>query len=1086
MKKITLIYYLLLLMFSSSYAQHLDDSEPNVTTNSDQLNWSQLEHYNYNRTFLNNLDNTYQHPSSLSRSVNQQSLDDILTISLVNNNTSYNQNTNDTNAPQPTLFWGNNGAHIHTNASPVILNLSEDIDSNIQSTVSYTAMQRIWKLIPVSEETPTLRIKIPKEVINNTSEIGNYYMFISDSGTFDANADFRILTLDDADNLETEYNLNGPIYVTFGYSPQITRERAIYFNGSDSYIDMQNSLDLNPNGFTVSAWIKHDSENTDNVSILSKRDVAFTHGYDLTLTNSNKINITWKNNSSQSLNSYTSIPENEWHHIAVTYDGSIASIYIDGVLDHSAEKTAPTPTAESFHIAAAGSISPIQYYKGHIDEVRIWNTSLTVDQLRFMMNQEITNDSGRVIGKELPISITKNDINTISWSDLAAYYPMTNFTFRNTTDASGNGNDGHLQHILTVDKETTPLPYKSQYDGKWTHNATWTFGSLQYIPGAVSIVNPEVTIDWNIVRTAHNISMNNVFLPAQKEQNRTILALFVDDNELKITGESSAFIGNGLTITHYLGLNGTIDLDGESQLIQTYDSDLETFTNGNIERDQQGTADTYTYNYWSSPVQRINSESNNFRITDVLKDGTDPNEPVDINFSSSGYNGAATHPITIADYWIWKYTNITGNTYSAWQHIRRTGTLSPGEGFTMKGPGTGTISPPQNYVFSGKPNNGDINLPLYSDSEYLVGNPYPSAIDALQFIKDNGPDLNNNTAPLISGTLYFWNHWGGGSHATQDYEGGYAIYNYSGAVAAAYKGSNQSLTETDGEPTKAPGRYIPVGQGFFVVGKNTGTINFNNSQRVFKKEGEASVFMRSSNTTNTTDATESEDIRMKFRIGFNSVNTIRRQLLLTIDENASLDVDWAYDGKINEEQIDDMFWLINDDAYIIQASNEAETSSIYPIGIKTKTNGINSIMIDELENVPNDINVYLHDKELGIYHDLRVGNYDIFLIKGDYLDRFEITFGTEEDLLSLEDRISNSINVLYSNAIEKIVIVNPNLLEVDTMVVFNMLGQSVYNVNTIEQRNYSEYNIKHLSAGTYIVKLQTRTGSVVTKKVLVD
>ncbi|EPR73534.1 hypothetical protein ADIWIN_1564 [Winogradskyella psychrotolerans RS-3] len=1015
------------------------------------------------------------------------SSDDVLIISLTDAHTTNNFNSS-TSSINNSFLWGHNGRSLDATPLPVIIDLSSETPSEITTNVSYTTMQRIWKIAKNGEIIPTLNLKIPQDAIVSTTDLGSYYMLISNSDSFDSNVDFRILNLDDNGYLETDYNFTRTSYITFGFSPQITEERSIYFNGSDSYIDMQNTLDLNPTGFTISAWIKHDSANTGDVSILSKRDIAFTEGYDLTLTDTNKINIKWKNDSSQSLTSYTSIPDNKWHHVAVTYDGSQVSIFIDGVLDNAAEKTAPTATNESFHIAAAGKRLPIQYFKGHIDEVRIWNTFLMEDQLRFIMNQEISNDSGKVRGKELPISVTKNEIKRIPWTDLAAYYPMSHFTYRNTVDASGNNNNGYLKHILTADYETAPIPYTSKQDGYWSNDASWLNGNLQYIPGSKSIVNPEETIDWNIVKTSHKLTMDNAYLPTDKNNTRTILGLFVDANELVLKGDTETSVGNGVSITHHLGLTGTIDLKGESQLIQTLESDLEVIANGKIERDQQGTADTYTYNYWSSPVKRINSEAENFRVMDVLKDGTNPNTPIDIQFMSSGYNGAATHPIKIADYWIWKYTNLPSNNYSAWQHIRRTGTILPGEGFTMKGPGTGSVSSPQNYVFSGKPNNGDINLPLLSNSDYLVGNPYPSALDALQFIKDNGPEATNDGSPLISGTLYFWNHWGGGSHATQDYDGGYATFNFSGSVAAAYKGNNLSVSELDGEPTKAPQRYIPVGQGFFVIGQNTGTINFNNGQRVFKKEGNASVFMRNSNssTTENEEPIEIEDQRMKFRIGFNSVNTIRRQLLLTIDENASSGVDWAYDGEINETQIDDMFWLINDEAYIIQASNESDISAIYPLGLKTKTDGISSIMVDALENVPDAMNVYLHDNELGIYHDLRTGSYDIFLIKGNHLDRFEITFGTQDEVLGIDDYSKNPIDVLYSNTIKKIVVVNPNQIDVKMIVVYNMLGQSVYNIDTVEHHKYSEYNIKNLSTGTYIVKLQTTAGFTITKKIIVD
>ncbi len=127
---------------------------------------------------------------------------------------------------------------------------------------------------------------------------------------------------------------------------------------------------------------------------------------------------------------------------------------------------------------------------------------------------------------------------------------------------------------------------------------------------------------------------------------------------------------------------------------------------------------------------------------------------------------------------------------------------------------------------------------------------------------------------------------------------GYAIYNYSGGVAAASKGINISGSVAEELSGQKAGRYIPVGQGFFITGDGGGTINFNNRQRVFKKEGSgSSLFMRDGTTEN---ASGENDDRMKFRIGFNSVNSTHRQLLLTIDENASSDVDWAYDGKMNE------------------------------------------------------------------------------------------------------------------------------------------------------------------------------------------
>ncbi|WP_243471520.1 LamG-like jellyroll fold domain-containing protein [Winogradskyella sp. MH6] len=971
------------------------------------------------------------------------------------------------------LMWGNNGADLNLAASTVTVNMSAGITPSLTTNVNFTAMQRVWKVVESGGDIPRVKVRIPQNAIRNISPPGSYYMFISSTGVFDPTADYRVMTSDGSGNLETEYDFDGTKYITFGYAPQVEVVRSVYFDGAVDYIDIEDNLDLDPSGFTISAWIKRDAADSGTKSILSKRNLTFSQGYDFRLTDANRIQIIWKNGSNQALQSNTSLPDDEWHHVAAIYDGSMVSIYIDGVLDKSAIKTAPVTTTDSFLIAAAGKGTTTQHFGGNIDEVRVWNTALTEDQLRFVMNQEIEDNVGQVMGKILPTSITKNDIDAVPWNDLAGYYPMSVYTYTNTDDASGNGNQGALRNLDTVDRQTAPLPYVSTQNGDWDTNSTWTNGNIQYMPGTASIVNPSVTIDWNIVRTSHNVTMDNSSLPAGNNENRNVLGLYVDANELTLNGDNATNTGNGLTVSHYLSLTGKIDLEGDSQLIQTENSDLLVAINGELEKDQQGTADTYTYNYWSAPVGSIDIATNNYRYTvqDVMYDGTNP-----VNFSSSGYDGAATNPIRIADYWIWKFANLTSDDYSAWQHVRRTGNILPGEGFTMKGPGTGSILTDQNYVFLGKPNNGDISLTINNGNDYLVGNPYASSLDADEFILDN---------PNTTGALMFWEHWGGGSHILQEYQGGYAIYNLSGGVPAPAPDPDVAQV---GVGTKTPGRYVPVSQGFFVTGISAGTINFENDQRAFTKEGgSSSVFMRTTNSSNTQSNNEDADDRMKFRIGYRASNTLhlQRELLLTIDESATVGVDWAFDAHLNEDQTDDMFWMIGDEKFIIQANDNANLSTVYPLGVKTSIDGINSFTINALENVPNAVNIYLHDKALSIFHDLRVSDYEIFLTEGEYLDRFEITFKIMAGSLGIDDENITSLDVLYSNDKEKIVLINPNLVDVKSIELFNMLGQSVQKIESISESGYSEYDVKNLSTGTYVIKLYTVSGSVSTKKVLV-
>jgi trimeric autotransporter adhesin len=230
--------------------------------------------------------------------------------------------------------------------------------------------------------------------------------------------------------------------------------------------------------------------------------------------------------------------------------------------------------------------------------------------------------------------------------------------------------------------------------------------------------------------------------------------------------------GQGLWITHYLKLDGFIDLVGKSQLLQKKynaaqigESILDATSSGYIERDQKGQKNHFNYNYWSSPVSPINTVSNNtnYSVSGVMKDGT-TTTPQDINWIG-GLNGAPTSPISLARRWLYKFDNYS-NAYANWAQISENDPIRVGQGYIFKGTGAATAN--QNYTFKGKPNNGTIaSNTVSSDQLLLAGNPYPSALNANKFINDNV----NST----DGTIYFWEHYSSNTtHILRDYEGGYA------------------------------------------------------------------------------------------------------------------------------------------------------------------------------------------------------------------------------------------------------------------------------------------------------------------------
>ncbi|GAA3622486.1 choice-of-anchor D domain-containing protein [Flavivirga jejuensis] len=986
--------------------------------------------------------------------------------------------------PEPILTMEAESGSLNTNLSYLLVGNNGDNIALTTSSLpirSTNILERRWIVRESTNDpgTVTLEFDLSTSPITDTQG-ANLELLIADNtsfnnykniaGTYNATTD--ILTF-------TGINFENAEYFTLGTTEEYQDTYHLSFNGTTRYIDLGDNNDLTGN-FTISAWIK---SNTNNRTIISKGSAA---GYEFSINSSGNLVMNF-NSGTQTVTSTNSVPQNIWHHVAVIYNGTTTKIYIDGIEDGTANiSTSPVANSESFLIGASGS-SPSNFFSGEMDELRIWNRALTVDQLRFVMNQEIEVSGGNVYGTIIPQTVTKHETSSIPSADLLAYYPFSHIKGNCVLNESSNTTqNGRLYNLPTssIENQTTPLPFISNANTDWDVSATWLNNGVQYIPNTT--ING-TNVDWNIVEINHNISV---------DRDLNVLALLSNSNELTINGNTALNTGHGLTITHYLKLDGSIDLEGESQLIQTTGSDFDATSTGTLERDQQGTSNTYLYNYWASPVAP--TSNTNYTLPNVFNN---------INFLGSGYNGTAL-PVAVADYWIWKYANRVSDTYSEWQHIRSTGTVSPGEGFTMKGPGTAT--PDQNYELLGQPNNGDITLTLSKDNDYLVGNPYPSAIDANTFILDHlsvteGGNYSNATENIINGALYFWDHFAINTHVLNSYQGGYAIYTLMGGALSI--SNDVRIDATGGVGTKLPERYIPVGQGFFVsavldanlIGDpndpaitlpvNGGTITFRNSQRVFQKEvvsgsNTGSLFLKTNSKGKSATTHKETDPREKIRLMFDSPDGYHRQLLVGIDENASNGFDIGYDAQLIESNSEDMYWHANNSNLIIQAVNNFNKEQILPLGVKINTEGLATIKIDELKNIDSNQNIYLHDKELNTYHDLQQNDYEVYLTSGEHLERFEITFSNNNTLLDVDSVENKDLQVYFSNKKESIIVHNPILKQIKSIEVYNILGQSIYEFNTETNKNYIENKTPNIITGTYIIKMKTEAETI-SKKVLV-
>ncbi len=840
------------------------------------------------------------------------------------------------------------------------------------------------------------------------------------------------------------------------------------FDGVDDHVILGDNYPLSSGSFSIEVWVKPKSV-LGVRTVLSKRDYTNMNsgGFEL-IINNGAPTFRWGSNS---VSTSSKITTNRWYHLAVIYKNSNVELFVDGIKVGNSSASNPGTSPALFLLGAiydsATPDIPKNYFHGWMEELRIWNTALTANQLRFMMNQRVVNNNGITKGEVLPMNVP----NSLSWSNLQGYYRLMSNEITNgeTPDIATNQINGILKNIETAQENTAPLPYISNQDGSWRNTSTWLRPTVWDVPNGIGI-NGDY-INWNIAQIKHNIYSTT--------QDIYLLGLLSEINELKIDGDVSTETGQGLTITHYLKLDGIINLEGNSQLVQPEGSILDQASAGYLDVDQQGTANSFNYNYWTSPVSLMGQPNNSgYTIQNVLMDASNPAEPKNISFDYQFHwaDGNYSGNKRISTYWLHTFKG-NADDYSEWHQFSESELLNPGIGFSMKGTtGYVPVSDRQNYTFRGKPNNGDINVSIGAGQNLLTGNPYPSAIDAQLFIEEN---LNS-----FNGSLYFWDHFGPtNSHYLEEYVGGYAVYNLSGGIASASSVDSRINPTGERSSKTPPGRYIPVGQAFFVssIGVSSpAPLTYKNKYRAFVLEStnDSQFHAQEKDPKKAQENKYQKDSRYKIRLKFESPKGYHRQILVTADANTTNGFDLGYDAPLIENNVEDMYWMIEDTEFVIQAVSNFNLDQVLPIGIKISEEGEYTIKLDKLENIKMEFNIYLKDKLNDSYVNLAKEDYTATAEEiGSFNDRYEIVFKkpnaenpVDEKPEELEE--GTILGLSYLRDTDEIAVINPDLMPVDHVELYSISGQLIKSFTEVPTERSILLSIdQKLSSAVYIVKM---------------
>lgn len=563
--------------------------------------------------------------------------------------------------------------------------------------------------------------------------------------------------------------------------------------------------------------------------------------------------------------------------------------------------------------------------------------------------------------------------------------------------------------------------------------------------------------------------------------------MFVSPNTYVFASNQYVYIKNNLELN---ASTSNFYLRNDGQLLQGTSGSGTNKGVGSLSVFQEGTVNNFQYNYWCSPVGNIASSTlinNPFGITQLGIPTAETTTTAATILPSNAYDGTAS-PFAIAPYWIYKFLPHLSS-YSDWVAVGSSSTINPGEGFTMKGTsGTNTTTvdgvqdnpgSAQRYDFRGKPNDGTINIPVLTGEWTLTGNPYPSAIDLQAFL------LGETNC---DGTAYFWEQDKTvNSHYIADYKGGYATYSaslnlYTPAIYYSYDGSGNQIS-----PITSPGniyqrKYSPIGQGFMIVGSVNGNVQMKNSYRVYVKEGAANLsqFEKRANEKTTASTNGTPQIR------FNTVldNGPISQMVLAFDPLSTDGVDRAMDAASPNDGPANNYFVINNNEYIIEVM-PFDIDKKIPVGFRNSAQANYKITVNQMLNIPEVTNVYLHDKVANVFYDIKNSFCDLTLPAGTYNTQYEITF--KNATLGVDNvKVNNQRFIVHQDNLNKSLIINnPLQFNLATCNVYDVVGRLVFSKNQLGTDSSYSFPTSNLSDGIYIVKLSTTDKSEMGQKIII-
>lgn len=493
--------------------------------------------------------------------------------------------------------------------------------------------------------------------------------------------------------------------------------------------------------------------------------------------------------------------------------------------------------------------------------------------------------------------------------------------------------------------------------------------------------------------------------------------------ELDIQPDATIIIpsSSSITVKGVLMNNGTFTVKDDGNFVQINDLAVNAdYGEGifNVER-KTAAVRRFDFTYWSSPVD-------NQTLSNLT-------------------------PLTLSDKFF-KWNASTNN----WVNIPGSEIMVTGKGYIARAPQNHDPVTPSidDATFTGRPHNGVFTIPVVKvplNDWNLLGNPYPSAIDATLFLQ-NAANANN-----IKPILHFWTHASAVNYQGQfTYQGSdYLTWTVAGPNAAPPLG----ITPFDGK--------IASGQGFFVESKNaSGNVIFNNAMR--QNTGNAQFYR-----------TAGQPTKSRYWLKVSNEAGISNQTLVAYISDATNELDEQYDAPISSVNAINLYSINTEEKLTIQARASFVAEDEVAIGYTADAEGTFEISLQRFDGLFAGQDVYLKDLKNNTVHNLTGSAYSFKTLAGTFDQRFVIVY-KDQEITAPEVLAGNSLEVSTNTAI--------NLLAegqlIKSVAIFDVTGKKLYESNGVIDQDMFTVSTLAKQNQLLVVKVKLSDDTTQAKKIL--